>query len=97
MSKESFASLLEFIGPIIAKLTTHLRQPISAETRFAVTLRDLASGEREQPLAWSYQLWVNYHFKDYTGNMPNSTGGLISNFFKISRYRGGREKHYQNF
>ena len=56
MSQESFESLLEVIGPVIANQITRLREPIPAEILPAVTLRCLASGETQKSLAWSYRL-----------------------------------------
>ncbi|KAL4132185.1 hypothetical protein QTP88_009392 [Uroleucon formosanum] len=43
MSREDFEHLVSLLTPIIAKQTTHFREPIPVNERFAVTLRFLAT------------------------------------------------------
>jgi len=45
MDNESFTILLHDVSPLISKLETNMRQPISAEERLSVTLRYLATGK----------------------------------------------------
>lgn len=56
MSAEDFEFLLNLIGPHITKQTTHLRRPVSAKERLAVTLRFLASGDNYKSLSYLFRI-----------------------------------------
>ena len=47
MSPERFDHLLSLVGPLISKLATRFRNPISPSERLAVTLRYLATGDSQ--------------------------------------------------
>ena len=51
-----FQELLEKVRPYITKKTTHLREPITAEEKLAVTLRYLATGESFNSLMYQYRI-----------------------------------------
>ena len=51
-----FKELFRKVAPYITKKTTHLRQPISAEEKLAVTLRYLATGETFESLMYQYRI-----------------------------------------
>jgi len=56
MSVEDFEFLHNLIGPDITKQTTHLRKPVSAKERLAVTLRFLASGDSYKNLSYLFRI-----------------------------------------
>ena len=45
MLPSKFEELLSFVAPDITKQPTEMRDPISAEQRFAITLRYLTAGD----------------------------------------------------
>ena len=47
MSPERFDHLFSLVGPLISKLATRFRNPISPSERLAVTLRYLATGDSQ--------------------------------------------------
>ena len=51
-----FKELLQKVRPYITKKTTHLRLPISAREKLALTLRFLATGESCQSLMYQYRV-----------------------------------------
>ena len=56
MSPTTFEKLLCFVGPDIQKVTTPMRNPISASERLALTLRYLATGDAQATIATSYRM-----------------------------------------
>ena len=56
MTPERFDHLLSLVRPKIEKLDTNFRKAIRAETRLALTLRFLASGESQQSLSYSFRV-----------------------------------------
>ena len=56
MSPERFDHLLSLVGPLISKLTTRFRNPISPSERLAVTLRYLATGDSQQSQSFDFRI-----------------------------------------
>ncbi|CAI6375695.1 unnamed protein product [Macrosiphum euphorbiae] len=56
MSQEDFEHLVSLLTPIIAKQTTHFREPIPVNERLAVTLRFLATGESYTSLQYVFKI-----------------------------------------
>ncbi|GBN84799.1 hypothetical protein AVEN_212126-1 [Araneus ventricosus] len=56
MSPSDFENLLQKVGPHISKQETHLRTPISAQDRLAVTLRFLATGDSYTSLQYLFRI-----------------------------------------
>jgi hypothetical protein len=68
MSKSELEFLLNAIGPRITKRDTNMRSAIPITTRFAITLRFVATGD-------SYRTLM-YLFKVHVSSMLHSTGSL---------------------
>ena len=56
MSPATFEKLLHLVGPDITKETTHLRRPIPAGGRLALTLRFLTTGDAQATISRSYRM-----------------------------------------
>ena len=56
MSPERFDHLLSLVGPLISKLATRFRNPISLSERLAVTLRYLATGDSQQSQSFDFRI-----------------------------------------
>ena len=56
MSPSTFEELLSFIGPIIIKETTMMRDPVGPAEILAATLRLLATGDAQCTIASSYRI-----------------------------------------
>ena len=54
MSPERFDHLLSLVGPLISKLATRFRNPISPSERLAVTLHYLATGDSQQSQSFDF-------------------------------------------
>lgn len=59
ISPDQFDELLSKVGPFIAKQDTKMRKAISAETRLAITLRFLASGDSYRSLMLLFRVAHN--------------------------------------
>lgn len=59
MSPENFDFLLDKVKPLISKKDTQMRKAISAETRLAITLRYLASGDSYRSLMLLFRVAHN--------------------------------------
>ena len=55
MSPERFEHLLTLVGRLIKKKTTNMRTPLSPVERLTITLRLLASGDKQQSLSLTYR------------------------------------------
>ena len=64
MEPMMFRELLDRIGPRVQKETTHLRDPLPAGMKLAITLRYIASGD-------------SYHSLCYSFRVPHNTISLI--------------------
>ena len=56
MSSERFDHLLSLVGPLISKLATRFRNPISPSERLAVTLRYPATGDSQQSQSFDFRI-----------------------------------------
>nr|XP_012567170.2 putative nuclease HARBI1 [Hydra vulgaris] len=56
MSPTTYEELLSFVAPIIVKLRTTMRDPVSPSERLAVTLRFLVTGDAQCTIAASYRI-----------------------------------------
>ncbi|KAF9416038.1 hypothetical protein HW555_006450 [Spodoptera exigua] len=56
MSKSDFEYLLQNVGPFIEKQDTNLRSAVTAETRLAITLRYLATGDSYSSLSYTFRV-----------------------------------------
>lgn len=56
ISPEQFNLLLEMIRPIVSKRDTNMRKAISVETKLAITLRYLSSGDSYRSLALLFRV-----------------------------------------
>lgn len=56
MSGCEFDSLLAKVSPIISKLDTNMRKAITANTRLAITLRFLATGDSYRSLMFFFRV-----------------------------------------
>ena len=56
MTPDRFGHLLSLVRPKIEKQNTNFRKSIPAESRLALTLRFLASGESQQSLSYSFRI-----------------------------------------
>ena len=56
MSPERFDHLLSLVGPLISKLATRFRNPISPSERLAVTLCHLATGDSQQSQSFDFRI-----------------------------------------
>ena len=56
MSPERFDHLLSLVGPLISKLATRFRNPISPSERLAVALRYLATGDSQQSQSFDFRI-----------------------------------------
>lgn len=67
MSREQFDVLLEKVRPLISKKDTRMRKAISPETRLAITLRYLATGDSYRSLVLLFRV------------AHNTMSGIVSN------------------
>ncbi|XP_011881490.1 PREDICTED: putative nuclease HARBI1 [Vollenhovia emeryi] len=56
MSIQGFDYLLSLVGPLIQKMTTNFREPISSRTRLYLTLRYLATGDSMTSIAYAFRI-----------------------------------------
>lgn len=78
MSPESFDFLLEKVRPLITKKDTRMRKAISAETRLAITLRYLASGDSYRSLMLLFRVGSN----TISGIVPETCKSIYSTLCK---------------
>lgn len=80
MSKSDFEHLLEMIGPSIAKRETNIRQPVSPQTRLAITLRYLATGDSYSSLSYTFRVskqLISKIIPDVCQELINSLAGYV--------------------
>ncbi|XP_018395909.1 PREDICTED: uncharacterized protein LOC108774331 [Cyphomyrmex costatus] len=56
MTPDMFEYLLSKVGPLITKMETNLRKPIPPDTRLAMTIRYLASGDGLHSISLNYRI-----------------------------------------
>ncbi len=54
MNPSTFEKLLLWVGPLIVKQETNMREPVSASERLCITLKYLASGDAQSSISASY-------------------------------------------
>lgn len=70
ISPEQFNLFLEMIRPIVSKRDTNMRKAISVETKLAITLRYLSSGDSYRSLALLFRVPHNTTSGNSYGTLP---------------------------
>lgn len=82
MSLEDFTIILEKIRPLISKKNTVMREAIPAETRLAITLRYLATGDSYASLSFLFKV-SKQSISDIVSETMRSINEALNDYIKV--------------